>query len=534
MRQIFGFWYTLFLLCCLSLLALARSNDGAVLFLSFDGDAIHMAQIVLRMADGQIPHQDFVTPLGAMAFMPIVWLVQVGAGVGTAFAYAPVALGALLTPMIYWVGVSRFSPSGSIAFGALVLVNLLAFVHGGTEATVAASMYYNNWCWAIAAIVVVLTALPSSRPERGNRLIEPLILGVCMAIMVLTKATFAVFLTPAIVCALLMTGRTQMLLKGIVIALASLVLLTLPFGVVSYWQGYVQDLLFVSQSAARAKPGDALTVMILRPDQIVGVLGLIGGFVLLRQARLMTHSLVFLLLGVGWIFVSHQNWQNDPHWLGVAGLILIGMSRDVTLFNRFGWPVQTALRTVAVVLLVSAAPLWVAQVQSVMVHNGLKQAGFSAVLSDARHNDLRFRAVSDGPYTVTVAHPALASAAAEPIVFEGVELPNCQKANGLVAELAQTGAMLDALSQTQGAQILYADWVNALWLFSNTKPLQGGAPWYYGGTTGFENAQYLVVPKCPMGRAVRDMILNAIAADDALAVTLEEETPLFYLYKMGG
>lgn len=533
MRQIFGFWYALFLLCGLSLLALARSNDGAVLILSFDGDAIHMAQIVLRMADGQIPHQDFVTPLGIMAFLPIVWLVQLGAGIGMAFAYAPVLIGVFLAPMVYWVGLSRLSPSGALAFGALVLVSLMSFVHGGTEATVAASMYYNTWCWAVAAVVVVLSALPSNRPEQGIRLAEPLILGACMAFLVLTKATFAVFLAPAIVCGLVVSGQTQLLVKGAAICLGLLIIVTLPYGFITYWQGYVQDLLFVSQSVARAKPGDELAVMVLRPDQIVGVLGLIAGFVLLRQARMMAQSLVFLLLGIGWILVSHQNWQNDPHWLVVAGLVLFGMGQDVVLYNRFGWPLQTALRSVAVVLLAAGAPLWMAQVQSVLVHNGLKHAAFSPAFSDPRHDDLRFRAVSGGPYSVTVAHPVLIADATEPAVFEGITLPTCQKANGLVAELVQTGAALDALPQTHGAQVFYADWVNALWLFSKTEPLQGGAPWYYGGTTGFENAQFLVVPKCPMGQVVRGLILKAVTAEDGLTATLDAETPLFYLFRLG-
>ncbi len=533
MRQIFGFWYALFLVGLLFLLSLARMNDGALLILSFDGDAIHMAQIVLRMVDGHIPHEDFRTPLGVMAFLPMVWLVNAGAGVGAAFAYAPVFIGFVLLPAIYWVGISRLSPSGAIAFGAVVLVSLLGLVHGGTDATVAASMYYNNWCWAVAAVIAVMTCLPSTREARLATVIEPIILGCLMGFLVLTKATFAVFLLPAVVVALLASGQMRLVLSAVGVSVVFMGAMTLPFGVIGYWQGYIGDLLFVSQSAARAQPGDAMAVMVLRPTQIVGVLGLVAGFVLLRQARDSIGSLVFLLLGVGWILISHQNWQNDPHWLIVAGLILIGLARDVVIYNRFGWPVQTALRTLAVVFFAAGVPLWVTQLQSLMVHNGLNGAGFSAALSDPRHDDLRFRAVAGGPYSVATLHLGLVAEPRSPRVFEGLALPDCQKSNGLVAELVQTGAALDGFSQTHGTQVLYADWVNALWLFSKTEPLQGGAPWYYGGTTGFENAQYLIVPKCPMGQAVRDLILTAIENADGLQPTFVDETPLFLLYEMG-
>ena len=354
-----------------------------------------------------------------------------------------------------------------------------------------------------------------------------------MGFLILTKATFAVFLLPVVLIALILTRRFRLLGLGVGVAVLFLIAVTVQFGLISYWQGYVQDLLFVSQSAARAKPGDGLAIMMFRPVQIVGVFALVAGFVLLRQARLSTGSLVFLLLGAGWILISHQNWQNDPHWLIIAGLILIGMSSEVVIYNRFGWPVQTALRTVAGIFFVAGLPLLVTQAQSLLVHNGLNSASFSAAFLDDYGKDLKFRRVLGGPYSVSVAHPALVSEPIEPVVFEGVSLPNCQKSDGLVAELVQTGAALDTYEQTAGAQVLYADWVNALWLFSKTKSLQGGAPWYYGGTPGFENAQYLVVPKCPMGQAVRALILDAITKDETLNVVLEEETPLFMLYKMG-
>jgi hypothetical protein len=533
-RQIFGFWYALYLVGVLFLLTLARMTDGSLLILSFDGDAVHMAQIVLRMVEGQVPHEDFLTPLGAMAFLPIVWLVQFGAGVGAAFAYAPVLIGLIALPAIYWIGLSRLAPSGALAFGAVSLVSLMGLVHGGTDTTVAASMYYNNWCWAVSGIIVVQVALPNMRQGRFSNIVEPVFLGCCMGFLALTKVTFAVFLLPAILVALIMTKQFRLLTMGALTCILFLAAFTLPYGLIQYWQGYVHDLLYVSQSAARALPGDALAIMIIRPTQIVGVLALIAGFVFLRQALLAMEPLVFFLLGTGWVLISHQNWQNDPHWLIVAGLILIGMSRGLIIYNRFGWPVQTALRTCAVVFFAVGLPLLMTQAQSLLVHSGLNPSSFSAAFNDPHHGDLKFKRVQGGPYSVSVAHPALIAASKDPTEFEGRTLPECQKNDGLVAELVQTGEALDGFSQIQGTQILYADWVNALWLFSNTESLRGGAPWYYGGTTGFENAAFLVVPKCPMGQAVRALILDAIASEDKLTVEFLEETPLFLLYKFGG
>lgn len=531
MRQIFGFWYALFILGLFGLLTLARVNDGSVLVMNFGGDALHMAQIVLRMADGQIPHQDFMTPLGAMAFLPIVWLVNLGFGVGTAFAYASVLIGLFLLPALYWIGVSRLAPSGALGLAVVVLVGVLALVHGGVDATVTLSMYYNNWCWAVAGLVVVQVVLPSQKEGRVAGIVEPLILGCAMGFLVLTKATFAVFLLPAVLVSLLVAGRLRLLGAGIVVALVFLLAFTVKFGLYTYWAGYVQDLMFVAQSNVRAQPGDALSILVLRPVQFVGVLGLFAGFMFLRQAQKPLSALVFMLLGVGWILISHQNWQNDPHWLAIAGLIMIGMSGDVVRYNRFGWPLQTALRVVAVVFFVAAAPLWLAQAQSLLIHQSLDSSGFSARLADKRHDSLKFQNVKGAVYWIKTPHPVLGAQPQKADSFAGWDLPSCEKSDDTVVELEATGKALDALPYTNDAQVLYADWVNAVWLFSNTQPLKNGAPWYYGGTPGFENAQYLVVPKCPLGTAVRRIILQAVENDPALSFEFKEETPFFYLFE---
>lgn len=531
MRQLFWFWYALFLIGLLAVLAMMRANSGAVLIMSFDGDAIHMAQIVLRMQAGEVPHLDFLTPLGAMAFLPIVWLMDVGFGVGGAFAYAPVMIALFMLPALYWVGLSRFSPSGALALGTVFLVQMLALVHGGTAPTVTASMYYNNWCWAVAALVVALVVVPSRVTNRWTFLAEPLILGVGVGFLLLTKATFAVFLLPAVVIALLVGRQFKMLALSVSWSLVFLACITLPLGGPAYWQGYVHDLMFVAHSAARGQPGASLALMLLSPAQLVGGLAVLAGIVFLRQARKSETALVILALAAGWMLITHQNWQNDPHWLIPAGVLLLALARDVELYNRFGWPLKRALQIVSVMLMALGTPLLVTQVQSLLIHNSLRPDRFASVFKAHANSDLRFRSAIGGDFRIDQPFAALGSTGAKPTVFAGETLPDCQKSTGLVAELVETGKRLDQVPQTKGAQILYADWINGLWLFSATAPLKGGAPWYYGGTPGFAEVGYLVVPLCPMGQDVRRMVLTEIEQDPALSFTEVSRNDLFILFK---
>nr|WP_323777343.1 hypothetical protein [Amylibacter sp.] len=531
MRQLFWFWYALFLIGLLAVLAMMRSNSGAVLIMSFDGDAIHMAQIVLRMQAGQVPHLDFLTPLGAMAFLPIVWLMDLGFGVGGAFAYAPVMIALVMLPALYWVGLSRFAPSGALALGAVFLVQMLALVHGGVAPTVTASMYYNNWCWSVGALVVALAVVPSRFNNRWILLAEPMILGVGVGFLLLTKATFAVFLLPALILALLIGRQFKMLAFSVLWSMVFLTCITLPLGGLTYWPGYVQDLMFVANSAARGQPGAPLVLMLLAPAQLVGVLAVLTGIVFLRQARKSGSALVLLALVAGWVLITHQNWQNDPHWLIPAGVLVLALARDVELYNRFGWPLKRALQIVSVMLMTLGMPLLVTQIQSLLIHNSLRPDRFAAVFRSPANNDLRFRGAKDGDYRIDRPFTALASSGAKPTVLAGETLPDCQKSTGLVAELIETGKRLDQMPQTKGAQTLYADWINGLWLFSDTAPLTGGAPWYYGGTPGFAAAEFVVVPLCPMGQDVRRMVLSEIEQDPALSFSEVLRNDLFILLK---
>ena len=91
---------------------------------------------------------------------------------------------------------------------------------------------------------------------------------------------------------------------------------------------------------------------------------------------------------------------------------------------------------------------------------------------------------------------------------------------------------LEGAGFAQGQQLMVADLLSSYWMFGDLQPLRNGAPWHYGGLPGFENADYLLVPLCPIETRSRQQILEAV---EHSGVTLTEirRTPLYILYRPG-
>ncbi|MEL7117621.1 MAG: hypothetical protein AAGP08_18885, partial [Pseudomonadota bacterium] len=159
-----------------------------------EGDTLHLLQIVFRMADGEWPHLDFMTPIGVLAFAPIAAFVNAGFGVGAAILWAQIAVALGLALPTFWAAYTRFSNGLAYLFALTVMVLCLALVHGQTDQLVSISMHYNRWAWAVSYIVVVLAVLPAMRG--GTGLVDGVILGLGLAALALCKVTYFVAFAP--------------------------------------------------------------------------------------------------------------------------------------------------------------------------------------------------------------------------------------------------------------------------------------------------------------------------------------------------
>ena len=94
-------------------------------------------------------------------------------------------------------------------------------------------------------------------------------------------------------------------------------------------------------------------------------------------------------------------------------------------------------------------------------------------------------------------------------------------------------ADLQAWGLPDDAQIYTADTSGAWWIWGAGQPLRGAAPWYYGDLTGYESADYVLLPICPSTpRAMRAIVADLEPHLDDLREV--RRTELYVLFAKDG
>lgn len=505
-----------------------------------EGDTLHLMQIVFRMLDGQVPHLDFMTPIGALAFWPVVLMVQAGFGIGMAVLLSQIVVAALFVPVLIWVARSRLTFSLGLLFGAIILVLLLALVHGEAQRSVSISMHYNRLAWAAAFVAILMAVVP---PVRGGTAMgDGLILGVMACALAMIKMTYFIAFAGPILLALIMTGQLRALAVAVATGIAVFLAITLAVGP-DYWLAYAGDLLAVAGSDGRAAPGEPLSAIAAAPAYLGGTLVLLAGVVALRQTGVATGGLILLLLMPGFIYVTYQNFGNDPQWLLLLAVLLLALRPQAQqVVNGFGWDLKQGLGLLAALALALEAPSFFNLAYSPFRHLAVDPVEYQPMLpgpsvhQDLMAMDLRVdridaRIALDGE---RAGLPAYADRTSPPQIM-GETLPVCAVELGLPGFMAAIARDLDAAGLAQGRGMLVADVFSGYWLFAPLRPLRHGAPWYYGGLPGLADADYVMVPICPVVQSGQVQILGLL--DDAvtagqLDLTEIRRTELYILFSV--
>ena len=507
-----------FLVLVIAALGGIAVTKGSFFIAKHEGDTLHLLQIVFRMADGEWPHLDFMTPIGIMAFWPIVGFVNSGFGIGQAVLWSQIAVALVLLLPTFWAAYSRFSNGLAYLFGLSVMVLSLALVHGQADRLVSISMHYNRWAWAVAYIVIVLSVL-APRNAR-NDIVDGGIIGLGMAFLLLCKVTYFAAFAPVVLVALLLRKAWGSLIGSLVAGLVVMGVMT-AFAGFGFWGAYLGDLLTVAGSDVRAQPGAGLQTIIGAPAYLGGSLVLLLGVVLLRQAGEDALGLLLLLLVPGFIYVTFQNFGNDPQWLMLLAILLLVPQPDADKLNGFGWPLGKALSLTAVAALAFAAPSFFNLAYSPFRHAAVDVSKYEPLLTRSNlHRDLQGRIFRSNRVDGTVGLDGPGSgfedrrekAEREDAVteFAGEVLPDCELRLGIVAWFEVIVADLEA-NGYGGKKIYAADIFSSHWLFGDVARLKNGSPWYYGGLPGIADADYVLVPLCPASQDVRKQALKALA-----------------------
>ncbi|MXQ08731.1 hypothetical protein GQ651_12815 [Alphaproteobacteria bacterium GH1-50] len=490
------------------------------------------------MNSGLWPHVDFVTPLGILGFVPFTHFMGLGYSVGDAILYGQVAFAVCLLPLTLYVGLTRLPALAAYVFGLLMVLFAMALTYGGTGPGISMSMHYNRWAWVIASLAVLLALLP--RQGRPAQLFDGVLLALLFSLLILLKVTFFVALVPGVLVALLLQERRREIVAALVAGVVFGAVLLVALGP-DYWFGYAADLLNVSGSEVRPHTGVPFADIVGAPGNLaITAVGFMA-FLFLHRAGHRPQAVGLLLLLPGFMFITWQNFGNDPKWLVPVSALLVAMA---TKARRLGDDSDASrFLLVAALACILYLPSTLTLAVSPLRHFGSDPAMFEPMLAGGpgqediyvrrdRGYSMKAEQFLDAPGKPWDRYADLMEMP-EPTEIAGIPFPNCEFLAGSVNWLRTISTDLRNMGVEEGASLFTADILSAFWLYEPFRPLQNGAPWYYGELSGIGNADYVVVPKCGFAERVRQIIIFELseAPFDYQVVGENERVALFRIVR---
>lgn len=518
---------------------LSVAHDGLYLD-THEGDSYHLLDILFRMEQGLRPHQDFVTPLGVLAFQPIVLLMQAGLGVGTAILWAQVAVAVVLLPAVAYAAITRLPRRTAYAFGLFVLGLVMALTYGGSGSGASISMHYNRWAWAVSFVMLVVAVLPGVGRQR--QLVDGVLIGLLASALLLIKITFFVCLLPAVILVMLWRGQRAAFFAALVVGLFVVLVVTVVYGL-AHWTGYLSDLRNVVSSEVRPFVGVPFDQIVAGPPYVGGTVAAILTIFLLRQSGHSREGLVLLVLVPGFLYITYQNFGNDPKWLMFLPILLMTLRPDRGARTVAGIDLSDASAWVSAAALALYFPSLFNLALSPVNHAAIQGAEFVPMVPE-RPGDQDMFIRLDRANTITaevyldedslVWSKYSEDAGREPrLEIGGVAIPHCEFLAGSRAFFVEIAADLDRAGIPEGSQFFTTDILTAFWLFGPYEPLSEGAPWYYAELSGLENADYVLVPKCSFVSRVHRIMIDELKAAN-VQLELVRDNELYALFAISG
>lgn len=509
---------------------------GGLFLDNHEGDSYHFLDILLRMEAGQVPHLDFVTPLGILTFLPIVLLMNAGFSAGLATILAQLAVALVLLPLVVYAAVSRMTRGVGLMFGFFTLGLVLALSYGSALSGVTISMHYNRWAWAVAFVMLALALIPPRGAERP--LLDGGLIGVLGGLLLLLKITYFVTMVPVAALALWARWGVRGIIAAVVGGLLVVVAATVAYGP-GFWIAYLDDLRVVAGSDVRPYVGVPLNEIIVGPAYISATLVGLATVMMVRATGDRVVSTAIALLVPGFIYISYQNFGNDPQWLLFVPVLLLALRPVEGYAQVFGVDLRKAMGMTALVALAVFFPSLFNIAMSPFEHLAFDRSRFVPMLPEsAGAQDIFIR--EDRGYMMTAQvwkdqepgpwakYEARVERPPAP-ELGGVTFPNCEWMAGSRAFFDEITADLVAAGIPEGSRIFTTDILVGFWMFGPFAPPEQSAPWYYGGLSGLENSDFVLVPKCGFVNRVREIMIDDLKAS-GVALDLVRDNEVYALF----
>lgn len=365
-----------------------------------------------------------------------------------------------------------------------------------------------------------------------------MLIGILGATLVLLKVTYFVALAPGICLALFLRWQGVGLLAAIAGGAGVAVAVTAFLGF-EFWFAYASDLILVFGSEVRPFAGANLATIIAGSKFFGATMLGMAAFFMVRRSGHDAAAYALLLLVPGFIYVTYQNFGNDPQWISFLGLAIFMLRPESGAGQIAGRDLRLLMSGAAWIALALNFPSLFANATSPISHARMDAARFLPMIPESMgHQDIFVRNDRGNAMTALVHQDrqSLVWARYESIAdraplseFEGITFPYCEWASGSRAYLERVAEELGRDGLTPDSQVLFADSLAGLWLFGPFRPLEGGAPWYYGGLTGLENADYLVIPKCAFVAGLRRIMIKELKSSE-FEYSLVQDSELYALF----
>ena len=215
-----------------------------------------------RVTHGQIPHNDFYSPLGPVfSYWAALWMVLLGP-VASIVHYSVLGHGVLLAAAAFCIGRDRLAAFTNWAFSSAVLLMAVApFPVGWPPEALDTAMCYNRLAFGIVTILAVEAALPSvrgqARPARDAALA-----GVLLGLLPLLKLNFAAIGVGAQALVLLYPRQPLALYRRVCwLAVGAAIPAFVFFVVLGVgWQSFFGDMAMVRQVFDDSRPNTARAI----------------------------------------------------------------------------------------------------------------------------------------------------------------------------------------------------------------------------------------------------------------------------------